>query len=177
MTADFQPVDVKLRDGRAVTVRTIRVEDRDKLQIAIRRLSPESRYSRFFSPLRELSPQLLARATNPDAERELQLVAVVGEGVAEEIIAGARYAGAEGSRDCEFAVAVVDEWHGLGLARQLLETLMRTARARGFERMEGYILATNASMLGLAKRLGFVPAPSPEGPTVALVRCDLRTIA
>jgi GNAT superfamily N-acetyltransferase len=171
---DFEPVDVRLRDGRQVRLRAIRAEDSDKLQAALRSLSPESRYSRFMSPLRELSPQMLERATRPDAERELQLVAVAGEGEEEKIIGGARYAGAPGSADCEFAVAVVDEWHGLGLARQLLEGLMRTARARGFERMDGYILATNAPMLGLAKRLGFVPVNSPEGPTVRLVRRDLR---
>ena len=82
-----------------------------------------------------------------------------------------------GSTDCEFAVTVVDEWHGLGLARQLLEALMQAARARGFERMEGYILATNARMLGLAKRLGFAEVESPEGPTVRMVRRDLGTVA
>jgi hypothetical protein len=43
--------------------------------------------------------------------------------------------------------------------------------------MEGFILASNTRMLGLAQRLGFVRVASPEGPAVALVRCDLRTIA
>ncbi|MCC6766545.1 MAG: hypothetical protein IT293_17940 [Deltaproteobacteria bacterium] len=42
--------------------------------------------------------------------------------------------------------------------------------------MEGYILATNTAMLGLAKRLGFQTVQSPEGPTVHLVRCDLGTL-
>jgi GNAT superfamily N-acetyltransferase len=174
---DFEPVDIRLRDGPPVRLRTIRADDSDRLQAALRSLSAESRYSRFMSALRELSPQMLERATRPDAERELQLVAVVGEGEEEKIVGGARYAAAAGTTDCEFAVAVVDQWHGLGLARQLLEALMRTARARGLERMEGYILATNAPMLGLAKRLGFVPVESPEGPAVRLVRRDLRAKA
>jgi GNAT superfamily N-acetyltransferase len=125
------------------------------------------------SPLRELSAQMLERATRPDAERELQLIALAGEGAEERIVGGARYAAAAGSADCEFAVAVLDEWHGLGLARRLLESLMRTARSRGFKRMEGYILATNGPMLGLAKRLGFKTVDSPEGPSVRKVRCDL----
>lgn len=174
---EFDPFDVQARDGRRVTLRAIRADDKDKLQEAMRALSTRSSYYRFFSPLRELSPQLLERATHPEADRELQLVAVVGEGAQEKIIGGARYAAAGASKDCEFAVAVVDEWHGLGLARRLLEALMRTARARGFERMEGYILATNTRMLGLAKRLGFVDVESPEGPAVRMVRCDLRTVA
>jgi RimJ/RimL family protein N-acetyltransferase len=175
--ADFPPVAVRLRDGRAVTVRAIRADDRDRLQSAVRRLSPESRYTRFFSPLRELPPQLLERATHPDTDRELQLVAIAGGDSDEEIIAGARYAATDTDGDCEFGVAVVDDWHGVGLARQLLETLMRAARERGFARMEGYILASNGAMLGLAKRLGFAPAKSPEGPSVCLLRCDLDTVA
>ena len=174
---EFEPVTVRLRDGRAVTIRAIRADDADKLQTAIRKLSVESSYSRFFSPLRKLPRQLLDRATHPDAERELQLVAVAGSGAEEEIIAGARYGATTTDGDCEFAVAVVDEWHRQGLARLLLEMLIQAARARGFTRMEGYILATNVKMLGLAKRLGFTPMKSPEGPTVCLVRRDLGTVA
>jgi GNAT superfamily N-acetyltransferase len=173
---DFEPVEVRLRDGRTATLRAIRPDDRDRLQTAVQRLSASSRYSRFFSALRELPPQLLERATNPDAKSELQLAAVVGTGAEEEVIAGARYAATAVGNDCEFAIAVVDEWHGLGLARQLLEALMGTARARGFERMEGYILASNVKMLGLAKRLGFALMKSPEGPSVCLVRCDLGAV-
>src|SRR5262245_18161347 len=148
-------IDVQLRDGRHVTVRPIREEDRDRLQDAIRSLSVQSSYHRFFSPLPKLPSKLLQRATQPDAERELQLVAVVGDEAQEKIIGGARYGAIADTRDCEFAVAVVDAWHGLGLARSLLVTLIERARARGFERMEGYVLATNTRMLALARRLGF----------------------
>ena len=174
---DFQPTTLRLRDGTEVTLRSVRAADADKLQAAIRGLSSESRYSRFFSALRELPPTLLDRAIHPDAKRELQIVAVAGVGTEEKIIAGARYAATATDGDCEFGVTVIDEWQGRGLARLLLETLMRTARARGFARMEGYILATNARMLGLAKSLGFSRLKSPEGPTVCLVRRDLGTVA
>lgn len=173
----FHPVDVELRDGRRVTVRAIRADDREKLQAAIRALSPEARYSRFFSPLRELPPVLLERATHPDADSELQLVAVVGTGPEETIVAGARYAATAEPGCCEFGVAVVDGWHGVGLARRLLEALMQIAKARGLTDMEGYILATNVAMLGLAKRLGFAPVKSPEGPSVRLLRRRLDRVS
>jgi GNAT superfamily N-acetyltransferase len=166
-----------LRDGRRLTLRAVSPDDKDKLQAAVRRLSVESRYSRFMSAVRELSPSMLEWATRPAPDRELQLLAVSGAGPDEIIVGGARFSAAAGSKDCEFAVALADEWHGQGLARQLLEALMGAARARGFARMEGYILASNASMLGLAKRLGFAEVESPEGPSVCLVRCDLRKAA
>ena len=170
----MDPVDVQLRDGRRVRLRAICEQDGEKLQDAIRALSVQSSYYRFFSPLPQLPTKLLERATRPEPERELQLVAVIGEGADEKIIAGARYGAIPDSRDCEFAVAVVDAWHGLGLARSLLETLEQLARARGFERMEGHVLATNKRMLSLARRLGFAEMASSEGPTVRMVRRDLR---
>jgi GNAT superfamily N-acetyltransferase len=175
--AVFQPVAVRLRDGTEVMLRAIRPDDAGKLATAIHALSAESRYSRFFAAVPRVSSQMVVRATHPDAKREVQLVAVVGTGADETIIAGARYGATKTEGDCEFAVAVVDEWHGRGLARLLLETLMRTARDRGFARMEGYVLATNTPMLGLAKNLGFVRGKSPEGPTVCLVQRDLATVA
>ena len=174
---EFNPADLQLRDGRRIVLRTVRPQDKDELQAAFKRLSVESRYSRFMSALRELTPQMLEQATHPKDSRELQLVAVVHEGAQEKIIGAARYAAETGSAECEFGVAVADQWQGLGVARQLLAALMRTARARGFKRMYGYILASNSRMLGLAKRLGFVNVASPEGPTVRMVRCDLTRIS
>jgi acetyltransferase len=168
---DFEPVSLKLRDGSEVTVRAVREEDADKLQATIRGLSEESRYTRFFSALRELPPSLLQRAVHPEAGRELQLLAVAGPD--ERIVAGTRYVALETAGHCEFAIVVVDDWQGRGLARLLLEMLMREARKHGFTHMEGSILASNAPMLGLAERLGFRRHVSPEGPRVCLVRREL----
>ena len=171
--AGFVTRDVELRGGRRVTLRAVRPEDKDEVQAFLKRLSEQSRYSRFMAPVRELSPTMLERAVSPDPGRELQLVALGGEGQRQTLVGGARYSAAAGSKDCEFALTVADDWQGLGLARRLLETLMDSARAAGFERMEGYILASNARMLGLARRLGFERVESPEGPAVHLVRRDL----
>ena len=167
------PVNIELRDGRHATLRVIEERDADKLQEAIRALSMESSYYRFFSPLRQLPPKLLERATRADPGRALQLIVVFGEGEQEKIIGGARYDAVEGTGDCEFAVAIVDGWHKLGLARRLLETLIQNAGACGFQRMQGYVLASNTPMLALAKKLGFEERASSEGPTVRMVRREL----
>ena len=73
--AGFSPVDLQLRDGQRVTLRAVRPQDRDALQAAIKGLSQESRYTRFMSALRELSPQMLERAVNPEKQRHLIRVA------------------------------------------------------------------------------------------------------
>ena len=169
----FEPEVWRLRSGRSVTVRLVRSDDHTRLQDAMRHLSDESRYMRFMGFTRgAVAATLLDQATHPVPGRELQLVAVTGEGNAETIVAGARYA-ADASGDCEFAVTVTDEWHRLGLARRLLDALIRSAQRQGFKRMTGYVLATNTGMLALARRMGFVQVANREDPTVRVVRRDL----
>jgi GNAT superfamily N-acetyltransferase len=168
----FEPEMWRLRSGRSVTVRLVRPDDQDKLQAAMHRLSDESRHSRFMAFTRELSPQLLEQATHPVPGRDLQLVVLTRHGDAETIVAGGRYT-ADESGDCEFAVTVVDEWQRRGVARRLLEALIRSAQAQGFKRVTGYVLATNTAMLALARQMGFAQVTSREDPTVRVVRRDL----
>jgi RimJ/RimL family protein N-acetyltransferase len=168
------PILAQLRDGRAVTVREIREQDEAEMREAFHRLSADSRYARFMMPVRELSPAMLEAAMHPMPDRDLALVAVSREGTPDEdIVAGARYVGAPGSDSCEFAVTVVDDWHGLGLASRLLETLIAHARARGLRRMEGFVLAANTPMRRLARRLGFVDRQCDGDATLRVVSLDL----
>jgi RimJ/RimL family protein N-acetyltransferase len=169
---EFEPIQAALRDGRSATIRAIDPHDADELQDAFARLSREARYSRFMAPMKELSPAVLARAVHP-AERDRVLVAVVSEAEGEIVVGGARYVRGADDEACEFAITIVDDWQGRGLASQMLSALIRDARARRLRRMEGYVLASNRAMLALARRLGFEERASEEGPSVRLVTLDL----
>jgi acetyltransferase len=175
---DFIPVSVALRGGRHVTLRAIRPDDKDAIQAAVVGLSAEARYMRFMSQVKELSPAMLERAVNPAAGRDLALVALAetnSGGNGGRVVGGARYIADGAGRTCEFAVAVANDWSGVGLASRLLKELIASARGRGLETMEGFILAGNTPMRNLARRLGFETGPSDEGPGVVRVRLDLRS--
>jgi RimJ/RimL family protein N-acetyltransferase len=167
------PATLTLRDGRRVTVREILPEDKEPLQAAVGNMSADSRYTRFMGTMREIPDKMLEAATRPVPDRECALVAVSGEGADEVIIGGTRYASNAGSDTCEFAIAIVDGWQGLGLAPQLMKMLMAHAESHGFRYMEGCVLSTNASMRGLAKRLGFQDSQFPGDATVRLVKRTL----
>ncbi len=170
------PATVTLRDGRRVTVREILPEDKEPLQAAVGNMSADSRYTRFMGTMREIPDQMLEAATHPVPDRECALVAVSVEG-ADELHRRRRAPMLNvGSDTCEFAIAIVDGWQGLGLAPQLMNTLMSLAESHGFRYMEGFVLSTNASMRGLAKRLGFQDAPFPGDATVRLVKRTLGSI-
>jgi RimJ/RimL family protein N-acetyltransferase len=147
----------RLRDGQEILIRPIRPEDRDELAGAMARLSPESRYRRFFTPTTELSAAALDYLTRVDHHDHEALVALepeTGHG-----IGVARFVrSAEDRERAEVAVAVADDWHDRGVATALLGRLTQRAREEGVRRFSAEVLAENRPMLELIDELGEVTA-------------------
>jgi acetyltransferase len=165
--------DWKLSDGTVVSIRPIRPEDAAIERDFVNSLSDESRYYRFMYALKEITPEMLNRFTRIDYDREMALIAVVGRPPRETQIGVARYSTLPDGKTCEFAVVVADEWHGRGIATQLVRPLIDHARGKGLSRMEGFVLFENRNMLEFAKGAGFRVAADPEDPSVAIVTLDL----
>ena len=142
-------------NGVRVTVRPIRPEDAGIEHEFVRQLSPEAKYFRFMSAIRELSPQMLARFTQIDYDREMALIAATAQDGREEEVGVARYITNPDGTSCEFAIVVDDEWQKHGLGRRLMTLLIEIARLRGLATMSGDILTANQPMLALAASLGF----------------------
>jgi acetyltransferase len=159
----------RLRDGSRVTIRPIRPEDARMEQIFVRGLSEEARYLRFMEALEELTPEMLARFTQIDYDREMAFVATTGRGTEQTEAGVARYVINAGGVSCDFAIVVADAWRGRGLATALMHALMTEARGKGLTRIESEVLSTNAPMLSLAKRLGFRSASHKDDPAVTRI--------
>jgi acetyltransferase len=164
---------IKLRDGTSLTIRPIRPSDMDLEKAFIQQLSDYSRYYRFMQPIRELTPQMLQHFTHPDYDREMALIALYTHNNREEEIAVARYVKYPDGRQCEFAIAVADEWHGKGVATALMQELISVARSSGLTSMEGFVLTTNQAMLKLTTFLGFSAQLNSDDPTQMTVRKNL----
>ncbi|MCX7960785.1 MAG: bifunctional acetate--CoA ligase family protein/GNAT family N-acetyltransferase [Burkholderiales bacterium] len=159
--------EIVLRDGSRVPVRPIRPEDAALELRFFARLSPRTRYQRFHHELAQLPPQMLARFTQLDYDRELALVAL--EPASGEFVAVGRYFPNPDGESAEFALAVADDWQRRGIGRALLERLCECARAAGYRALWGHILNFNLDMLALAAHLGFVEAGR-DGDVVSVVR-------
>jgi acetyltransferase len=162
----WYPVRVRLREGTQIVIRPIGPEDAEREQALIRSLSPQSRYFRFMSTLRELHPDMLYRFTHPDFRHELALVALPGDGTAARQIGVARFATDPDDATAEFAVVVADEWQNRGVGSRLLCELLRAARAVGLKQLWGDVLASNNRMLALMASLGFSIQAAPEDPSL-----------
>ena len=154
-TADWSSQHL-LADGTAVRLRLLRPSDRDKLVAGFARLSPESRYRRFFSPMPRLPETLLQRLLDTDDWNHL----AIGADVATDPPQEAEGAGIarffrlpEHPDTAEAAVAVVDHLQGRGLGKLLLSTLAAAARERGITKFRAEVLRENDAMIALLQEL------------------------
>jgi len=167
-----------LKGGSEYTVRPIRPDDAQLLQVFTKKLSPESRYFRFVSNMAELPSSMLSRFTLIDYDREIALCAVItteqtradgSKEHSEKLIGVSRYITNPDLTSCEFSLVVADEYAGQGLGTRLMLSIMDVARDKGLKEMMGLVLTSNGGMLRLMKSLGFDIKHYPEDPDFRLV--------
>jgi len=145
-----------LPDGTVLLVRPLQPEDRQRLDEAVAKLSPQSRYLRFAAPKPRLTKADLDRLLDLDHHAREALVAVdpaTGEG-----IAVARYAPVTGQPHvAEVAVTVADAWQGRRLGTTLTAWLIERARAEGIVALRANTLAENVRAQAMLRRGGFRP--------------------
>jgi GNAT superfamily N-acetyltransferase len=149
-------IEVALRDGGPVRIRPITPDDKDHILDGFRRLSPESRYRRFLSPIDELTPDMLGDLTEVDYVDRFAYVAFALDVPGAPLGIGvARYVRLEAEpRVAEAAVTVVDDYHERGLGTLLLRALGAVALENGVERFRAYALDSNRPLQELAASLG-----------------------
>ncbi len=142
--------DVLLRDGKTAHIRPIRPEDAELMVEFYSRVSDESKYYRFFSPMPHLSERDLKRFTHVDHVDRVALVLLS----AEKMIAVGRYDTVEPGK-AEVAFLVEDGHQGRGIGQLLLEHLAQAGRERGVERFVAEVLPDNQAMIHTFKDAGY----------------------
>jgi RimJ/RimL family protein N-acetyltransferase/nucleotide-binding universal stress UspA family protein len=138
-----------LRDGSTLELRPITATDRELLAEAFERLSPQSRYRRFFSPVSQLSQRQLDYLTDVDHHDHEALVALADG----QIVGVARFVRTRPGV-AEPAIVVSDDWQGRGLGAQLLDALADRAREEGVDCFVAPVLSENRGAIALFERLG-----------------------
>jgi len=148
-----------LADGTRIVVRHIRPEDAALLREAFARLSPESRYRRFFGSVSELSDEMVRYLTEVDGQSHVALVA----GIESPDLKGERGLGvarfirsADDPGAAEAAVTVIDDMQQKGIGHILLSELSEAARERGIKRFRGQVLASNEPARRILTEVGAV---------------------
>lgn len=148
-------LSVELPEVGPLCIRPIRAYDAASLEELFKTLTPHSVYLRFFSFIRQLPPDMLARFTRIDYSREIALVALSNQEGKEEMVGDARVVATDNEGSAEFSVMVSQPLQGKGIGACLLANCLAIAHQRGFRRIYGLVLAENRQMLALGRKLGF----------------------
>jgi RimJ/RimL family protein N-acetyltransferase len=142
---------VHLGDGVELLLRPLRDDDKRRLAQAFERLSPETRYRRFFAPLERLSETDLRYLTEVDHHDHEAIAAVNPENGM--IIGVARYVRSDDPTEAEVAVVVGDPWQGHGVATALLQRLVSRAREEGIDHFVALVMSDNTEALEVFRHL------------------------
>ena len=156
--------DVLLRDGRTAHIRPIRSADKDLLvDFYDHRVSDESKYYRFFSPMPHLSARDIARFTEVDHKDRVAFILTLRG----RMIAVGRYDVVKPG-EAEVAFLVEDDYQGRGIAQILLEHLAQAGRERGVTKFTADVLPDNARMIQTFRDAGYKVASVYEDGVISL---------
>jgi RimJ/RimL family protein N-acetyltransferase len=141
---------IVLRDGSHVLVRQVHSADAPLLADGFARLSAASRWMRFLTPKKELSPAELRYFTDLDHHDHEALGALDnGDGRGVGIARFIRHA--DDPYAADIAVTIADDWQGRGLGSELLARLSDRARQEGIRRFTALVAAENVAVAGLLR--------------------------
>ena len=145
-----------LKDGTEVTLRPIRPEDEPLWHDLLASCSPESLWSRFSYLFKQTTHEMATRYCFIDYDREMGIVAEAEENGERKLIGVGRLVADVDHRVAEYAVIVVDRWHGHGLGGLLTNYCMEIAKHWGVKTVVAETNKANARMLTLFRNRGFV---------------------
>jgi GNAT superfamily N-acetyltransferase len=133
-----------------MATRPVRADDDARLVRMWPRMSPDTVYRRFHSPLRGLPRATVRHLVEVDHDLREAVVAEVGD----EVVGVARYDRSPADpATAEVAVVVEDGWQGVGVGRQLLRELFELAGRRGVATLAADVQVDNDRVVGLVRRL------------------------
>ena len=148
-------IHTRLEDGRTICIRTVTPKDEDRLRAGIARMSPRSRYLRFFSGGASPPDWVIERLLDADGVLHLAWGALDlsdPDHPAMGVVHAMRPD--KGDAVAEFSVGVVDAYHGLGIGRLLTATLLLDAAGGQLEAFRAHVLSENEAARSFIRRLG-----------------------
>lgn len=137
-------LELELRDGTAVQVRAMVMEDREGLAEAYRRASPEARYHRFWTHTGEvIGDAMLSRILTQDPQSHVSWVALDPSREFPPIGGTSWWRNANRPEEAEISAIVLDDDQRRGVGTLLLAVMWLTAYRVGIRELVGYTLAEN----------------------------------
>ena len=145
----------RMRDGTSITLRPIKPEDEPLWLALLASCSRESIYSRFRYFFFWQSHEVASRYCYIDYDRELAIVAEVGQGADRRFVGVGRLVAEPGRTSAEYAVLVQDAWQDKGLGGLLTDHCLGIARDWGTRTVTAITTTDNPRMVAVFEKRGF----------------------
>lgn len=163
----------ELRSGMQACLRPLHPSDQDQIERGIMELSDRSRYLRFFSGFKTVPPSVVERLSAVDGVNHIAWGVVDMDMDSHPGIAAAHaIRNMDDPATGEFAIAVLDDYHGKGVSRVLIAALFSDCVEKGLRTMDIAVIRENKKAARLVAALGAKITHS-EG-AVAHYRLDLK---
>ena len=146
---------IRLPNGERLRIRPLRRGEDLPIRQLFGRLSPETRYLRFFSPMPLLPEPVVQLLSCVDYCRQLALLGEFDAPDGGQAVALGSFAALEPGT-AEIALVVADQWQRQGIGTALASRVLLAAEARGFHRFVGHVLHGNAVIPRLLDRAAFI---------------------
>jgi len=145
----------QLKDGTPVILRPIKPEDEPMWHDLLASCSAESLRSRFSYLFKQTTHEMATRYCFNDYDREIGIVAEVEEDGQRKLIGVGRLVADMNHESAEYAVIVVDRWHGHGLGSLLTGYSVEVAASWGVKKIVAETSKQNSRMLATFRGHGF----------------------
>ncbi len=145
----------QMKDGTNVTLRPIKPEDEPMWHELLGSCSTQSLWFRFSYLFKQTTHEMATRYCFIDYDRELGIVAEVEEEGQRKLIGVGRLVADSDHDTAEYAVIVVDRWHGHGLGGLLTDYCLEVAKQWGVKKVVAEVSKDNNRMLATFRNRGF----------------------
>lgn len=140
-------------DGTRVLLRPLKVEDAALYPDFLNEVTHDDLRLRFFSVMREVSPEVLDKLIHYDPAHAMAFIAI--EEASGRMLGVVRLHDDADAANSEFAILVRSHLKGHGLGWLMMKHMIAYAKNKGLKTVHGQVLAENATMLAMCGELGF----------------------
>lgn len=145
----------EMKDGMPVILRPIKPEDEPMWHELLGSCSTQSLWFRFSYLFKQTTHEMATRYCFIDYDRELGIVAEVEEKGQRKLIGVGRLVADVDHETAEYAVIVVDRWHGHGLGGMLTDYCLAVAKKWDVKKIVAEVSKENSRMLATFRNRGF----------------------
>lgn len=146
--------DETLPKGDTIHVRPIRPDDERYFKIFMEHMDADDVRQRFFSPLRTLSHDFIARLTQIDYARAMAFIAIDTD--KDEMLAVSRLHADPDNVRAEYAVMVRSDKKSRGIGWSMMKRLIDYAASEHIQELWGDVMSDNTAFLKMCTEFGFL---------------------